>query len=302
MSNSIRIVEVGPRDGLQNIKQAIPIDFRTRLINQLLECGLKEIEIGAFVSEKWVPQMAGTEELCGNLKNKADGLSVLVPNRRGLEAFLKSGLTRLAFFSAVSEEFNRKNTNKSVEESFALFKELAQEASSKGFFIRFYLSTVFHCPFQGRITARDFAKVLEMFRGIPIDDLSLGDTTGMAHPEQVKEFTRVVLNYFPLSKISYHFHDTYGMALCNVHSAVEQGVRSFDASVSGLGGCPYAPGSSGNLATEDLVHYSHSLGFETGVDLVKLCHASVEINGYLNRQTQSRAQAAILSRHVNTHG
>jgi len=295
MSDQIRIVEVGPRDGLQNVSRPVTIDLRENLISRLLKSGLKEIEIGSFVSEKWVPQMAGTRELCDRFQAKSKGLSALVPNRRGLESFFQSGLKRVAFFSAASEEFNRKNTNKGVEESLGVYRELAQEASARGVFIRFYISTVFHCPYQGKISSTELARVLEMLGGIPIDDLSLGDTTGMGSPQQVQEVTRVALNYFPLSKISYHFHDTYGMALCNVHSAVEEGIRSFDSSVSGLGGCPYAPGASGNLATEDLVHYCHSQGFETGVNLKELCNAPQEIDQYLERNSLSRVQAAVLS-------
>lgn len=288
--SDLRIVEVGPRDGLQNIKQSIDLGVKKTLVLDLLRAGLREIEIGAFVSPKWVPQMANSAELIESLDFN-EGFSALVPNAKGMEGFHRSGLKRASFFTAVSDTFNLRNTNKTFAQSLETLDSLLSK--SKKFYKRVYLSTVFHCPFTGEISLSDLNESFKRLSTLDFDDLSLGDTIGKATPEHVKRVLRLVENYWPLEKISMHFHDTYGTALANCQTSLEIGVRSFDSSVSGLGGCPYAPGASGNLSTEDLVYLAHREGYSTGVDLKKLISAGAKIDAYLNRRTSSRVHQAV---------
>lgn len=288
--SDLRIVEVGPRDGLQNIKHSIDLHTKKVFVQDLLEAGLREIEVGAFVSPKWVPQMADSAALIESLGFN-EGFSALVPNLKGLEDFRVSGLERASFFTAVSDTFNLKNTNKTFEQSLQTLDSLLSK--SKKFFTRVYLSTVFHCPFTGEISLSDLNESFKRLSALEFDDLSLGDTIGKATPEHVKRVLELVGDYWPLEKISMHFHDTYGTALANCQTSLEMGVRSFDSSVSGLGGCPYAPGASGNLATEDLVYLAHREGYSTGVNLEKLISAGARIDAYLQRRTSSRVHQAL---------
>jgi hydroxymethylglutaryl-CoA lyase len=281
------------------VKVQVPLDLRERLIQNLRMAGLKEIEIGSFVSEKWVPQMAGTQELCQRFHGNQKGLMALVPNRKGFDSFLESGLEKLAFFTAASEEFNLKNTNKSIEDSLRGYQTLACEARDKDLFIRMYVSTVFHCPYSGRVALKDLDSVFCFLDQLPFDELSLGDTIGKATPREVREVTKLALSHFEGSRITYHFHDTYGMALSNVSTAMDAGISSFDSSVSGLGGCPYAPGASGNLATEDLVYLCEAQGMSTGIDLQSLCLVSDEIDRFLNRNSPSRVQAVFKNQAIS---
>tara|TARA_Y100000589_G_scaffold169760_1_gene161361 strand:- start:382 stop:1275 length:894 start_codon:yes stop_codon:yes gene_type:complete len=288
----VRIVEVGPRDGLQNLKQVIDIEVKKTLIQDLRSAGLREIEAGAFVSPKWVPQMADSETLIKSIEFN-DGLSALVPNARGLYAFKNTDLQRISFFTAVSNSFNKNNINMSFEESIGAISSLLQQVA--GLFRRVYLSTVFFCPHEGEIDLNRLKEVFESLSTLNFEDLSLGDTIGRATPSHVKKVLNLAKDFFPLEKISMHFHDTYGTALANCQASLEFGIRSFDSSCSGLGGCPYAPGASGNVGTEDLVYLLQQEGFTSGVDLFKLVQASSKVDRYLNRESQSKVHRAILS-------
>ncbi len=288
----IRIVEVGPRDGLQNIEQVIDLEMKKNLVHDLRAAGLREIEVGAFVSPKWVPQMADSEALIQSLES-VDGLSALVPNARGLESFKNTNLQRVSFFTAVSDSFNKKNINMNLEESMSVLSSLLGQTT--GLFRRVYLSTVFFCPYEGEISLSRLRKVFENLGKLKFEDLSLGDTIGKATPSHVKKVIQLAKDFFPLEKISMHFHDTYGIALANCQASLELGIRSFDSSCSGLGGCPYAPGASGNIATEDLVYLIQQEGFNSSVDLQKLVNASSKVDAYLGRSSQSKVHQAILS-------
>ena len=290
--NEIRIVEVGPRDGLQNIAQIIDLEVKKTLIQDLQAAGLREIEVGAFVSPKWVPQMADSEVLIKSLES-TEGLSALVPNERGLRSFNNLDLKRVSFFTAVSETFNKKNINMDVDESLSLIRLLLGQ--TEGLFRRVYLSTVFFCPYEGELKLSCLEKIFESLSNLEFEDLSLGDTIGKATPRHVKRVVGLAQNFFPMEKLSMHFHDTYGTALANCQVSLELGIRSFDASCSGLGGCPYAPGASGNIATEDLVYLVEKEGFRSGVDLAKLVDAGSKIDAYLGRGSQSKVHQAIRS-------
>ena len=288
--NKVRIVEVGPRDGLQNIDQVIDIEVKKTLIEDLRSAGLHEIEVGAFVSPKWVPQMADTKSLINSFKS-TEGFSALVPNERGLQAFNESDLKRISFFTAVSETFNNKNINMGVEESISSIQSLLEQ--TENLFRRVYLSTVFFCPYEGEVNSSQLRKVFEYLVGLNFEDLSLGDTIGKATPICVRRVLNIARDYFPIEKLSMHFHDTYGMALANCQAALDLGIRSFDSSCSGLGGCPYAPGASGNVATEDLIYLFEREGFHTGVDLPKLINASAKIDSYLKRVSHSKVHRVL---------
>jgi len=289
--DKVRIVEVGPRDGLQNIGETLPLKLKLDFIEKLSKAGLKDLEVGAFVSPKWVPQMADTEAIIRSLPT-TPGVNywALVPNAKGLDSYLKTSLNHLAFFTAASDQFNIKNTNKSFEQSIEHLSPLLEKC--KGHTVRIYLSTVWHCPYSGDIDLNDIEKVFSSLAKLGFDDLSLGDTTGMATPGRVREVLKVAGNYFSLDSISCHFHDTYSMAMANVFEALEMGVRSFDSSSGGLGGCPYAPGASGNLATEDLVFACMREGLQTGVDLEALIFASESLFQHLKRVSPSKVHQA----------
>ena len=287
---TVTVYEVGPRDGLQNIDQVIDIEVKKVLIQDLRAAGLNEIEVGAFVSPKWVPQMADSRALINSIES-IDGLSALVPNVKGLNYFNESKLKRVSFFMAVSESFNNKNINMSVEESISSISSLLEQ--TEGLFRRVYLSTVFFCPYEGEVSSHQLRKVFEHLSELKFEDLSLGDTIGKATPSYVREVLKIAQDFFPVEKLSMHFHDTYGTALANCQAALDLGIRSFDSSCSGLGGCPYAPGASGNIATEDLVYLFEREGFRTGVDLAKLIDASTKIDSYLERVSQSKVHQAL---------
>lgn len=270
----IDIVEVGPRDGLQNEAQHATVAQRLQLVNKLVEAGLKRIEVGAFVSPKWVPQMAGTAELChelfANSKNKTVKFSVLVPNLRGLEDALDTQVKEVAVFGACSESFSQKNINCSIAESLTRFKEIITVAKKKKVRVRGYLSTVFGCPYEGKVPFKRVLDLSEKMLDLGVYELSLGDTIGVATPKQVRDLLKQFKKRLGLRELAMHFHDTRGTALANILASLDAGVKVFDSSVGGLGGCPYAAGASGNLATEDLVYMLEGMGVKTGVDLEKL--------------------------------
>ena len=277
MPSKIEIIEVGPRDGLQNENQILAHQKRSNLVRKLASTGLKRIEVGAFVSPYRVPQMENSKKVAANAlkfasKKKLDlKLSALVPNKRGLDDFLKTDLKEAAVFAACTESFSKKNINCSIKESFERFKDVATECKKNKIKLRGYLSTVFGCPFEGKVSPKQVVKCAESLLELGVYEISLGDTIGVASPKQVKEVLSALLKAgIPAKKIAGHFHDTRGTALTNVVTSMDFGVSKFDSSVGGLGGCPYAPGAAGNLATEDLVYCMHQMGVKTGVDLKSL--------------------------------
>ena len=300
MKDRIQIVEVGPRDGLQNEK--LPLDVATRidLIRRLADAGLRRIEIGAFVSPRWVPQMAGTLELSREiLKLKEMGafaeytqFSCLVPNVRGMEDALKAGVTEVAIFGACSETFSKKNINCSIAESFIRFRQVMEMARYHQMRVRGYLSTAFGCPYEGRVSEARVVRLVRALIKMGVYEVSIGDTIGVATPKQVESLLKKVKRISPLSKIAMHFHDTRGTSLANVYASLRLGVRTFDASVGGLGGCPYAKGATGNLATEDLLYLLKGMGYRLTPNIQKLLPIKKMIEEKLGRELPSRVGKA----------
>jgi hydroxymethylglutaryl-CoA lyase len=285
----VRIVEVGPRDGLQNESTTVPTAKKAEFIRLLVAAGLKEIEVASFVHPKWVPQLADAQDLIGQLEPHADvRYSALVPNMKGLERALESGIRRIAVFTAASETFNRKNINMGVQESIDVFTPVVARALKEGLSVRGYVSTCFVCPYEGAIAKEKVADVTRALFDIGVDEVSIGDTIGAATPRDVEVTVGHLLGFFPVSRLAMHFHDTYGMAVANVYQSLQLGITTFDSSAGGLGGCPYAPGASGNAATEDLLYLFDRLGIETGVDLKLLRRASHFIGQELARDLPSR--------------
>lgn len=285
----VRIVEVGPRDGLQNEKQTISLATKRELIASLAASGLQTIEAGAFVSPKWVPQMADTAELLATLDLAGTiNYPVLVPNDKGLDTALEAGVREIAVFGAASEAFSLKNINASIRESLQRFESVMKRAHAANVRVRGYVSCVVGCPYEGAIAPYKVAEVAKALFEMGCYEISLGDTIGVGTPDKVIALLDAVSEVVPMDKLAGHFHDTYGMAIANIHTALQEGVRVFDSSVSGLGGCPYAQGASGNVASEDVVYLLHGLGYQTGVDLDKLAAASWQIADALGREPGSK--------------
>ncbi|MFL9923781.1 hydroxymethylglutaryl-CoA lyase [Herbaspirillum lusitanum] len=290
---AVRIVEVGPRDGLQNEKQALPVATRVEFVQKLVAAGLKSIEVGSFVSPKWVPQMSGSDEVLRRLPVAAGvRYTALVPNLKGFEAALASGCKEIAVFAAASESFSRRNINCSVSESIVRFRPVAELAKAHGIALRGYVSCVMGCPYEGDIAPSAVASVAAQLHALGCHEISLGDTIGAGSPRQTRELIRACAAELPLAVLAGHFHDTYGMAVANVDAALNAGVTVFDASVSGLGGCPYSPGATGNVATEELVYLFERLGISTGIDLDKLIDAGRFIDAQLGRSSASKVAVA----------
>jgi len=293
----VRIVEVGPRDGLQNEAAVLPSTVKVELIQRLLAAGESVIEAGAFVSPKWVPQMADTAEILPKLPRKPGvRYPVLVPNLRGFEAALAAGAKEIAIFTAASETFSRKNTNCSIAESFARFESVMSAARSADIPVRGYVSCALTCPYEGEIPPDAVAAVAATLFNMGCHEVSLGDTTGAGTPVRVRNMLNSVIAKASPSRLAVHFHDTYGQALANVLVALEMGIAVFDSSIAGLGGCPYAPGASGNLATEDLVYMLNGMGIRTGLDLGALVAAGQFISRELHRQPVSKVNVAMSAR------
>ena len=293
MNDSIRIVEVGPRDGLQNEPQPLPAATKIALIERLVAAGLRSVEATSFVSPKWVPQMADASEVLAGLKPIAGvRYPVLVPNLQGLERAMAAGVDEIAVFTAASDAFNRKNINASVAESLERLQPVVDQARAAGMQVRGYVSTVLGCPYQGAVPVADVVRVSEALLRMGCYEISLGDTIGVGTPRAARALLRAVATAVPLPQLAVHFHDTYGQALANVYACLEDGVRVVDASVGGLGGCPYAKGATGNVATEDLVYLLQGLGLETGVDLDALCDTARWISAELGRLPASRVGRA----------
>ena len=290
----VRVVEVGPRDGLQNEAAALGVEDKTAFAQALIDAGLPVVEPGAFVSPRWVPQMAGSDEVLRRLR-RPDGvrLPVLVPNRKGYEAARAAGARDIAIFTAASETFNRKNINASIDESFARFFEFVPEALRDGQWVRGYISTCFGCPYEGKVAPERVRDVSMALAGMGVDEISLGDTIGVGTPRQVETVVALLAEKLPVDRLALHLHDTRGTALANVLAGLGMGVAIFDSSAGGLGGCPYAPGASGNLSTEDLLYMLDGMGIETGVSLPKVVEASRFIGRALGRELPSRYLQAV---------
>ncbi len=290
----VKIVEVGPRDGLQNESTPVPLEVKLALIQKLEQAGLSVIEAGSFVSPKWVPQMASSAELFQAIQPKP-GVSypMLVPNLKGLEAALAVGVKEIAIFAAASESFTQKNINCSIEESIARYSDVMAQAQQHRLKVRGYVSCVLGCPYEGEIAADKVAEVAQRLYDIGCSEISLGDTVGVGTPVKAQQMIDAVTREVPVEKLAAHFHDTYGQALANLFAVLQQGVSVIDSSVSGLGGCPYAKGASGNVATEDVLYMLNGLGIETGIDLEKLLQAGRYISDYLQRQPASKVARAL---------
>jgi isopropylmalate/homocitrate/citramalate synthase len=287
--DSVKVVEVGPRDGLQNEKVVIPTHAKVEYITALSDAGHKVIEAGAFVSPKWVPQMADTAEVYAEIpKDPGVEYPVLVPNMKGLERAIDAGVKSIAIFTAASEAFNKRNINMSIDESFENYAPVALRAREEGMRVRGYVSTAFGCPYEGDVPEEKVLEVCARLLDLGCYEVSVGDTIGVGTPMQVQGVIGVLLQVIPTSRLAMHFHDTRGTALANTLAALEMGITTFDASSGGLGGCPYAPGASGNLATEDLIYMLDRMGIETGVDLNRLVAASRIIAPYLDHPLPGR--------------
>lgn len=293
LPKQVKIVEVGPRDGLQNEKNIVPTQVKISLINMLSETGLPVIEATSFVSPKWVPQMADhTEVLQGIQKFPGVSYPVLTPNLKGFQAAVAAGAKEVSIFGAASELFTKKNINCSIEESLQRFSEVMHAAGAASIPVRGYVSCVLGCPYEGKIAPAKVAEVSKKMYSMGCYEISLGDTIGVGTPGSMKEMLSAVMKEVPVGALAVHCHDTYGQALANTLVALQMGVSVVDSSVAGLGGCPYAQGASGNVATEDLVYMLHGLGIHTGVDLQKLMEAGVFICKALNRRTSSKVVQA----------
>ena len=291
---NVRIVEVGPRDGLQNEAGLVPLDVKVGLVDRLVGAGARTIEVGSFVSPRWVPQMADTAEVIRLVEHPADVLyQVLVPNLKGLEAALACGITEVAVFAAASELFSRKNINCGVDDSLRRFEPVLALASERGVKVRGYVSCVLGSPYGDEVTPAMVASVASRLAGMGCYEISLGDTIGAGTPVAATRMVEAVLADVPAGRVALHFHDTYGQALANILACLPLGVTVLDAAVSGLGGCPYAPGASGNVATEDLVYMLHGMGIETGLNLDNLVEASLFIADALGRSPASRVAPAM---------
>lgn len=296
----VKIVEVGPRDGLQNEAQPISVDARIELINRLTACGLRAIESGAFVSPKWVPQMADSDKVFeGIARNANTSYSALVPNLKGYDMAVNAGVEEVAVFAAVSETFSKTNINCSIDESLARFLPVLQQARNDKVRVRGYLSCVLGCPYEGEVEADRVREIAGWLLEQGCYEVSLGDTIGTGTPKTTEVLLESVQKSVPYERLAVHFHDTYGQALANVLVALQAGVSVVDSSVSGLGGCPYAQGASGNLATEDLLYMLNGMGIKTGVDMDQLISAGQYINQYLGRQGGSRAGKALQNKITN---
>ena len=288
----IKIVEVGPRDGLQNEKIILSTEDKFEFISLLSETGLQTIEITSFVKAPAIPQMSDATELYSQVGRELGGRGInfpcLVPNIQGYEKAKSLGVNEIALFSATSDSFTKKNVNATVDETFARMGEVAEQAKKDGIRMRGYVSTAFGCPYEGKMPVEKLIQVTKIFLELGVYEVSIGDTIGIAVPSQVKEYLSLMKKEFPMEKLAMHLHDTRGMALANTLVSLEQGIETFDSSAGGLGGCPYAKGATGNVATEDIWYLFHSMGLETGVNLDKLVKASQFILGKINKETESK--------------
>ena len=294
LPSRVKLVDVGPRDGLQNEKQHVASEVKIELVHRLQAAGLKEIEVTSFVSPKWVPQMADNATVMAGIQRQADvRYSVLTPNLKGLEAALLSRPDEIVVFAAASESFSQKNINCSIAESIERFEPVVQAARQAGVYVRGAMSCALGCPYEGDVSAEQVGRLAAMMKNIGVQHLGVADTIGVGTPNRVRQALEATLQHYDLADVSGHFHDTYGQALANTLISLEVGVWQFDASVAGLGGCPYAKGATGNVATEDMVYMLHGMDIETGIDLDLLLDAGQYISDAIGRPTNSRAGKAL---------
>ncbi len=297
LPNKVKIVEVGPRDGLQNEKEALSAQVKIELVNRLARAGFPNVEAASFVSPKWVPQMATSAEVMAGIERLPGTIySALTPNMQGFEAALASKADEVVIFGSASEAFSQKNINCSIAESIARFEPVAKAAKANKLRLRASISTAFGCPYQGEVPLEAVADVVRRMRDLGADEIDIADTIGVATARQTQAVMLAASREFPLQQLSGHFHDTYGQALANIYAALEVGVAIFHSSVSGLGGCPYAKGATGNVATEDVLYMLNGLGIETGIDLDQVVDAGQFISQQLGRKGASRAGNAIAAK------
>lgn len=288
-SNSVRVVEVGPRDGLQNEAAIIPAATKIALIDRLSACGFAVVEATSFVSPKWIPQLADAEAVLAGIRRR-DGVlyPALVPNEKGLDRALACGVREIAVFTAASDAFNLRNIHCDVAESLRRLAPVVERGKALGLWVRGYVSTVLGCPYQGAVPVAEVVRVATALQAMGCDEISLGDTIGVGTPAKARAMLLACAGEIPMARLAVHFHDTYGQALANVLACIEAGVRVVDSAVAGLGGCPYAQGASGNLASEDLLYMLDGLGLHTGVDLDAVCATALWINAELGREPASK--------------
>jgi len=297
MPRYIKIVEVGPRDGLQNEKAIVPTDVKVALVNKLSDAGFVNIEAASFVSPKWVPQMADGADVMARIARRPGTLySVLTPNMKGFEAAVASGADEVVIFGAASEAFSQKNINCSIAESIARFEPVAAAAKEAGVRLRGSISCSLGCPYQGEVPVHAVVDVVRRMRALGCDEIDIADTIGVGTPTKVQEVMRAVSAEFPIDRLSGHFHDTYGQALSNILASLEVGIGIFHASVAGLGGCPYAKGATGNVATEDVLYMLHGMGLHTGIELDEVVRAGDFISQAIGRPNNSRVGRALLTK------
>ena len=297
LPSTVTLVDVGPRDGLQNEKEPVATAHKAQLVSMLQAAGLKEIEVTSFVSPKWVPQMADNAALMAAIERRPGvRYSVLTPNLQGLQAALPTRPDEIVVFAAATEAFSQKNINCSIAESIDRFAPVVALAHEAGIKVRGALSCALGCPYQGEVSADEVERVVLLLKGIGVDHLGVADTIGVGTPRKVQDAMARALKHYPVEQVSGHFHDTYGQALANIYACLEMGVHIFDSSVAGLGGCPYAKGATGNVATEDVVFMLNGLGIETGIDIDKLVDAGLFISDALGRLPVSRVGRALLAK------
>ena len=290
----VKIVDVAPRDGLQNEKGSVPTEVKVELVDRLTDAGLQSVEAGSFVSPKWVPQMADSAEVMARIRRKPGvAYPVLVPNLKGLDAAIAAGAKEIAGFAAATEAFSKRNTNCTIAESMVRQKEVCDAALAAGLRVRGYISVVLGCPYEGEVKPQAVANIARQLRDIGCYEVSLGDTIGTGTPARAQRLIDEIARDIPVTMLAAHFHDTYGQALANILAVMEQGVAVFDSSVAGLGGCPYAKGATGNVATEDVLYMLNGLEIQTGIDMDKLLDAAEFICARLGRPTVSRAGRAL---------
>ncbi len=292
----VTLIEVGPRDGLQNEPNFVPSEQKIELINALSHTGLKNIEVTSFVSAKAIPQLADNLEVFTKIDKPKDVLfSALVPNTKGLEKAIEAGLEQIAIFTAASDTFNQRNINCTIDESLERCRLVIEAAKPHNLSIRAYISCVLGCPYEGHVSPEKVVSVTQKLLELGVDEVSFGDTIGVGTPKQTLELLDAILPLLPTAQIAMHFHDTYGQAIANVHASLTAGIHRFDSAIAGLGGCPYARGASGNVATEDILYLMHGLGIETGVDIYKVVTAGDKICKFLGRKNQSKVATALLA-------
>jgi hydroxymethylglutaryl-CoA lyase len=298
--SKVKLVDVGPRDGLQNEKQPVPAQVKIQLVHMLQGAGLTEIEVTSFVSPKWVPQMADNAQvMAGVQRKKGVRYSVLTPNMQGFEAALKSTPDEIVVFAAASEAFSQRNINCSIAESIERFAPVVAAARAAGIYVRGAMSCAVGCPYEGEVTPQQVSRLAALMKGIGVQHIGVADTIGVGTPRKVQAAMEATLKHYDIDDVSGHFHDTYGQALANTVVSLEMGVWQYDTSIAGLGGCPYAKGATGNVASEDVVYMLHGMGIETGIDLDKLIDAGKYISDHLERKPQSRAATALLNKRLN---